>query len=230
MNTLYLWLNVGSIAIPFAFSFYPKLKLYKQWNSIFLAIICTMLFYIPWDIIFTKNGIWGFNTDYLLGTSIAQLPIEEWLFFICIPYACIFTHYALLHFFPRASMSITTTKRLSYISIGILGVLTIMYYDRWYTLINFGYAIILLLFSVKRNIKLLSSFYCTFLVILIPFFIVNGVLTGSGIPDEVVWYNNDENMGIRMFTIPIEDSVYAFTLLFTNVSLTQWFKKNLFRQ
>ena len=230
MNTLYLWLNVGSIAIPFAFSFYPKLKLYKQWNSIFLAIICTMLFYIPWDIIFTKNGIWGFNTDYLLGTSIAQLPIEEWLFFICIPYACIFTHYALLHFFPRLSMSIITTKRLSYLSIGILVILTIMYYDRWYTLINFGYAIILLLFSVKRNIQLLSSFYCTFLVILIPFFIVNGVLTGSGIPDEVVWYNNDENMGIRMFTIPIEDSVYAFTLLFTNLSLTQWFKKNLFRQ
>jgi lycopene cyclase domain-containing protein len=57
---------------------------------------------------------------------------------------------------------------------------------------------------------------------LIPFFIVNGILTGTGIENEVVWYNNDENLGIRMLTIPIEDSVFAFSLILLNLLL---FKK-----
>jgi len=69
---------------------------------------------------------------------------------------------------------------------------------------------------------LLSSFYLTFLVMLIPFFIVNGILTGTGIENEVVWYNNDENLGIRMLTIPVEDSVFAFSLILLNLLL---FKK-----
>ncbi|MDO7698288.1 MAG: lycopene cyclase domain-containing protein [Schleiferiaceae bacterium] len=52
---------------------------------------------------------------------------------------------------------------------------------------------------------------------LIPFFITNGVLTGSFIADEVVWYNDAENLGIRLFTIPIEDVSYAFSLLLFNL-------------
>jgi lycopene cyclase domain-containing protein len=52
---------------------------------------------------------------------------------------------------------------------------------------------------------------------LIPFFIVNGILTGSFIENEVVWYNDFENLGIRLFTIPIEDTVYAFTLILLNL-------------
>jgi lycopene cyclase domain-containing protein len=63
---------------------------------------------------------------------------------------------------------------------------------------------------------------------LIPFFIVNGVLTGSFILNEVVWYDNTENLGIRMFTIPIEDSIYAFSLILANLSLTQTFQTKLF--
>jgi len=65
---------------------------------------------------------------------------------------------------------------------------------------------------------------------LIPFFIVNGILTGSFIENEVVWYNNDENLGIRLFTIPIEDTIYAFTLILTTLALTEYFQKKLFNK
>jgi lycopene cyclase domain-containing protein len=63
---------------------------------------------------------------------------------------------------------------------------------------------------------------------LIPFFIVNGILTGSFIENEVVWYSADEIIGIRLFTIPIEDTVYAFTLILTNLALVEFFEKKLF--
>lgn len=228
MKFLYLLLNIGSISIPFLFSFHPKLKLYKRWKSLFLAIGITTTFYIIWDIIFTKIGVWGFNPDYYIGYTLFNLPIEEWLFFICIPYACVFTHYALLHYFPNWSIKATTTRVLSLFLIFVLAVLCIYNIDKLYTSINALVAIIVLYFSLKNHIVILQRFYLTFLVMLIPFFLVNGVLTGSFIANEVVWYNNTENLGIRLFTIPIEDSIYAFSLILSNLALTTYFQDRLF--
>jgi lycopene cyclase domain-containing protein len=81
--------------------------------------------------------------------------------------------------------------------------------------------IVVLLIGLIYNNALLQHFYITFLVILIPFLIVNGILTGSvtGIESPVVWYNNSENLGIRIHTIPIEDVAYCFSLLFGNLMI-----------
>lgn len=217
MNYLYLLLNLGSVSIPFIFSFHPKLKFYKQWYSLFLGIFISMLIFIPWDIIFTSKGIWGFNEAYFLGLKLFNLPIEEWLFFICIPYACVFTHYALLYYFPSMQLSKQMTKTISYLFILLLIITTIYSFNKWYTLVNFLLAIFLIVILLKKNLELLSTYYLTFLVILIPFFIVNGILTGSFIKNEVVWYNNAENLNFRLFTIPIEDTVYAFSLILMNL-------------
>lgn len=225
MDSLYLWLNIGSLSIPFLYSFHPKLKLYKKWKYMFPSIVIMMLLFISWDIVFTANGYWGFNTDYLTGLYIVNLPIEEWMFFVCIPYACIFTHYALLHYFPNMQLSEKATQFITYFLIFVLLLLVILFYDRWYSLINFSYAIVLigLMFAYKK--ALLQKFFLTFLVMLLPFFIVNGILTGSFIEEQIVWYDNTQNMGIRMFTIPVEDSVYAFTMILTPLVLTEYFEK-----
>lgn len=225
MDSLYLWLNLGSFVIPFLYSFHPKLKLYKKWKYIFPAIIIMMLFFIPWDIVFTQKGIWGFNPIYLTGIYIANLPLEEWLFFICIPYACIFTHYALLHYLPNWKLSEKSTTALSYTLIAAMMLLIVLFYDRWYTFVNYGYAVILIFLVLKYRKDLLQQYFLTFLVMLIPFFFVNGILTGSFIEEQVVWYENSQNLGVRMFTIPVEDSMYAFTMILTPLVLTEYFVK-----
>ena len=184
-----------------------------------------MLIFIPWDVIFTMNGIWGFNDTYFLGVKLFSLPIEEWLFFICIPFACVFTHYALLLYFPNLKLNKITTKKISTVLILLLFTLAAINYDKWYTVINFGLAIPLTVLVYKYNILLLQHFFLTFLVMLFPFFIVNGILTGSFIEDQVVWYNNAENLGVRMGTIPVEDSVYAYTMILCNLFLAEFFVK-----
>ncbi|CAI8158960.1 MAG: Uncharacterised protein [Formosa sp. Hel3_A1_48] len=172
-----------------------------------------MAVFIPWDVIFTINGIWGFNPDYFLNTKILSLPLEEWLFFICIPFACVFTHYALLLYFPKMKLGENSSKSIAVGLMLTLVFVLIFNYDKWYTLVNFSLAIPLTLIVLKYNPKLLQHFFLTFLVMLIPFFIVNGVLTGSWIENQVVWYNNAENLGIRMGTIPVEDSIYAYSMI-----------------
>ena len=177
----------------------------------------TMGVFIPWDVIFTINGVWGFNSDYFLGFEIFSLPLEEWLFFICIPFACVFTHYALLLYFPNLKLNKVATRAISISLVLILFILALANYDKWYTLVNFSMAIPLTWLVYKYNPQLLQHFLLTFLVMLIPFFIVNGVLTGSCIDNQVVWYNNAENLGIRMGTIPVEDSIYAYSMILMNL-------------
>lgn len=217
MNSLYLWLNIGSIAVPLLYSFHPKLQLYKKFHCLLLSLILTMGVFIPWDVIFTINGVWGFNSDYFLGFEIFSLPLEEWLFFICIPFACVFTHYALLLYFPNLKLNKVATKAISISLVLILFILALANYDKWYTLVNFSLAIPLTWLVYKYNPQLLQHFFLTFLVMLIPFFIVNGVLTGSWIDNQVVWYNDAENLGIRMGTIPVEDSIYAYSMILMNL-------------
>ena len=224
MKNLYLYLNIGSLLIPLVFSFYPKFQFYKKWTSLFPAIFIMMAFFISWDIIFTNNGIWGFNPQYINGLKLFNLPLEEWLFFICIPYACLFTHYSLHYFFPNFTLSEKATS-VFYVSLLCVLIITLWYnYDKWYTLVNFGYAIILLGLVYNKNPILLGRFLPSYFVTLIPFFLVNGVLTGSFIENQVVWYNNAENLHIRIFTIPIEDTIYSLGMLLTVFVLVEYFE------
>ena len=226
MNSLYLWLNIGSISIPLLCSFHPRLQLHKRFKWLFLSLILTMGIFIPWDVIFTVNGIWGFNQDYFLGVKIFSLPLEEWLFFICIPFACVFTHYALLLYIPKMKLNQKITQYIAYALMILLAIIVVLNIDKWYTMVNFSLAIPLTWIVFNNNLKLLQHFFLTFLVMLIPFFIVNGVLTGSWIESQVVWYNNAENLGLRMGTIPVEDSIYTYSMILMNLFLFEYFSLN----
>ena len=229
MKQLYLILNLASVAIPFLFSFEGRISFYKKWPVLLLSVVITTIPFIIWDIFFSHIGVWGFNANYLIGIELLGLPLEEWMFFFCIPYACIFMHYSLTFLFPNWQLSKRLVRALSFFLILTFFLVAIMYYDRWYTTINYGLAAIVLSIAYKSNTLLLQKFYITFLVMLIPFFVINGVLTGFGIEHQIVWYNDDENLGIRMITIPIEDMTYAFTLILSSLMLMdflpRYFKK-----
>ena len=223
--SLYLWIDLLSISIPLLASFHPRLKLYQHWKSLFLAIGISMIPYIIWDIYFTQQGYWGFTDDYLSGIFLLGLPIEEWLFFICIPYACVFTHISLLEINKKLSLDSKLTHIITWILLGTMTIVAIGNFDLAYTIIDMVFAVVILALVRIYNANLLRTFYVTFLFILIPFFLVNGILTGSGITDQIVWYNDHENLGIRLYTIPIEDTVYAFSLILLNLFLFEKLKK-----
>jgi len=226
---LYFILLICSISVPLILSFDKNLKFYKQWKYIFPAIIIVAFFYIVCDIYLTKIGIWGFNSRYHINKLIFKLPIEEWLFFIFIPYASIFLHESFILYFPKIKLNNKLTKILTSILILFLLIVIIKNYDKIYTTYIFSFLIIGLILAFLDKTETLNKFYITYLIILIPFFIVNSILTGSFIEQEVVWYNNSENLGIRIATIPIEDFGYGFSLILFNLLIFNKLKsKNSF--
>ena len=76
---------------------------------------------------------------------------------------------------------------------------------------------IVLLYSFRKFFRHFdaATFLVSFAIILIPFLIVNGFLTA--IP--AVLYNDAENLGIRIYTIPFEDTFYGMLLVMMNISI-----------
>lgn len=216
---LYSILLLSSILVPLTLSFDKKLQFYTQWKYLFPSLLIVALFYIAFDIYFTKLGVWGFNPHYHSTIVFFKLPIEEWLFFITIPYASIFLHDAIGLYFSKFRFSNTLTTFLSIGLILISSVVVLSNMERAYTTYIFSLVILVLLFSFFDKNKVMNTYYCTFLVILIPFIFVNAILTGSFIAEPVVWYDNTENLGIRFLTIPIEDFGYAFSLILFSLLL-----------
>jgi len=223
-NLLYLIIDFAALFFTVLFSFLPNNKFYKNWRYLFPAMALTAAVFILWDILFTKMGVWGFNKDYLVGIYFVNLPIEEVLFFFCIPYACVFTYHS-INILIKKEMSrklqerITTLLTVSLFLVGLLNL------GKWYTATTF-IAMSLFLLFLRWFVKpdYLGRFFVAFLFILIPFFIINGILTGTGIKNPVVWYNDAENLSIRMGTIPLEDTFYGMLLILMNVSIYEKLK------
>ena len=223
--SLYLILNIASFLVPFLYSFENRMKYIKRWKSIFPAIIITAVFFIVWDIIFTKIGVWSFNPRYHSGIEFIDLPIEEWLFFICIPYASIFIHFAFRYFYPKVSLTDKVVKTIYNVLMLVLLPTIFLNYDKLYTAVNYSFLVIILTYTIFKVPNILNTYFLSFLIVLIPFSIVNGILTGSFIDEPVVSYNNNENLGIRLGTIPIEDIGYAFSMLLMSLVLIKKIEK-----
>lgn len=221
---LYLFLNVATVIIPLAFSFYPKANFSHRWRSVLPAIVITAVPFVAWDMIFTRWRIWEFNPRYLTGIHLWNLPLEEVLFFFCIPYACIFTHFAFDHLLKRDPVR-HYDRIMTYSLLATSLLLCILFSDRLYTITTFGVFGILLTAGLAAG-KTPGRFYFSYGILLIPFFIVNGILTGTGLNEPVVSYNNAENLRLRLGTIPVEDVFYGFSLILLNI----WVKEHIERR
>ena len=233
MNPQYLYLTVdlAVLAVPLAFSFDRRVRFVRFWPALFPAIAVMMALFIPWDIAFTERGIWGFNPDYLSGFWIAGIPLEEWLFFICIPYACVFTYESPKHYIPEAPLrplAIPATALLAVAS----AALAVSHSDRHYIAVTAVLTALLcigLALAAARQPAVREwnhRLWLAYLPLLVPFIASNGVLTGlrfwqypsvnrsvQDISDQIVWYNNDHNLQLRIFSMPIDDLFYGFLMI-----------------
>jgi lycopene cyclase domain-containing protein len=207
-----------SMLYPLAQSFERRIYMYRKMKFILPGMLTTGLIYILWDIWFTRAGIWGFNHNYTRDIYLFGLPLEEVLFFLIVPYCCLFL-YEVLRFFVGRFHYHQFSKYVIYgLLLLFLGMIPFVY-DRTYTLTALSFtSLMLVLQLVQKSYRTwFPGFLLTYLVSLVPFLVVNGFLTA--IP--VVWYNNLENMGLRIYTVPVDDFIYLMGLLLPTVNIYQ---------
>jgi lycopene cyclase domain-containing protein len=220
----YALLHVFAFVPVFLLSFDRKVHYYTSWRYLFPAILIMGAFFIVWDAGKTLMGVWGFNERYITSGRLLYLPWEEWLFFLSVPFASMFIYECLNAYFPSDPLARYDRP----ITLGIiitcllLGILTL---DRTYSSTTFfltgGFVLYHWLFF--RN-TYRSRFYRAFLVILIPFLLVDGVLTGGFLAEPIIVYNPAEFMNLRIVSIPVEDAVYGFLHLFGVCYWIEWWR------
>lgn len=222
---IYVYLHFFAFIPVFLLSFDKKVAYYKRWKYLFPALFIIAIIFWVWDIWKTAAGVWGFNTPYYT-YKLLNLPIEEWLFFFTFPWASVFIYECLNAYFPKN----TFFKHIEYpLSILLIFIFFGVGFGSWghaYTATAFIIAGSVLLWQVLFGaIDFRAEFYRSFFIGLIPFILVNGILTGTTTSQPVVIYNPEEYLGIRFITIPLDDFAYNFSMLFSVTMLYENFKK-----
>jgi lycopene cyclase domain-containing protein len=98
----YMKVLLISSAIPLIASFWPGLKFYRNFPALAISLALTAILFGAWDIFAVWRGHWSFDPGGICGIHLFNLPLEEVLFFILIPFCCIFTWEALIYIRKRA--------------------------------------------------------------------------------------------------------------------------------
>lgn len=221
MKFEYLLFNLAVIAGPIASQFNRQIKDISYWQLKLLTSAIVMIPYIIWDVLVTGSH-WWFNAAYTLDFRLLGLPIEEWLFFITVPFGCLLVWETL----PQANEA-TQVKRLRHVR-GILyamllgGPLVFSMGKQYTGLVLFCFGLVGLadrLLGVDLLLQLKTYLYLAVVFVLILVF--NGYLTAR----PVVLYGEVYQIGYRIFTIPVEDFGYGFTLMLFNAILYEKLRK-----
>lgn len=206
---LYTRIDLLVLALPLALSFDRKVAFWRSWPQVLAAIAVVMAVFIPWDAWKTARGVWGFNPEYAGHLRWLHLPPGEWLFFVCVPYACLFILACVRAYFrdrvlriPRAGV---------FLAAGVFLGLAWRFRELTYTgTVFLSVAVVLVLFEYLMPATLRSrNFWAALGLTYLPFWIANGALTAL----PIVWYDDTQILAIRAGTIPLEDFFYSFSML-----------------
>mgnify|MGYP000932540739 CR=1 FL=1 len=206
----YLLLNIFIIIVPLILTFEKKIQFYKKLPALLISILFVGGGYIIWDAIATLRGDWAFNPKYLIGVNFLNLPLEEILFFITVPYSTIFLYETGKLYLKESEIKISK-KFFMVLSIALI-ITALIYSSQYYTitvLLFCSLFILINLFPVVSNLLKSKIYWLWIAFTYIPFLVVNYILTSL----PIVTYSPDAIWGLRVTTIPVEDFFYSFSML-----------------
>ncbi len=228
----YLYFNILVIIFPFLLSFDKRVAFWRKWPYLFISMILGDLIFVTWDSMVTEIGHWSFNEEHLTGIWVFGIPLEELLFFVTVPYACLFTYEVIVYYLKEWKVPFNM-----YVNLAIAAVLVIsafLFIDQGYTFVVLLYTAGMVVIATFAEGPLLKSrkFWIYTLITIGLFTVFNMILTAIPIveysPDHI--WGGDGLFNGRFFTIPLEDFFYNFSLLTTYLVFYLFAKKILKRR
>lgn len=194
------------------------------WKELLVPLVMMALIFIAWDILFTALGVWRFNPAYIQGVSIINLPWEEVCWFFIIPFCSLFVYQIVK---IRWSNPWGSARTLQFVLLVVLFGMYLLNMDRIYSATSLSMTISMIGLSLIVNWKGFGLFIASFLLLLIPMGLFNGMLTGLLTKEALVQYNSAEFGGIRILSFPIEDIGFGFSFLIGILLLSDFIKHRL---
>ena len=159
----YLLVDIGCFIIPFIFSYHPKIEFYKEVTFLRLPNLITAFLFLVWDAFYTRMGIWGFNPKYLTDFYIFNLPLEEVLFFLLIPYSCVFIYWCFRLFVKTSAPKSTFYLSLKLLALSLFATGAVNY-SKYYTSATFILLAIILYLLAQLKAIFLKPFMISFYI------------------------------------------------------------------
>ncbi len=221
---IYSIIALVSVAGPVALSFDEKIHFWTHAPAVGLAILTVGLLYLLWDAYVTARGDWQFNPVYTGSFRIAGLPIGEILFFIAIPYACLFVYEVVVGYFGTTTWFEVDPVSLYAGAMVFVGAAW-LFRNLGYTFIAMISVAVFLSTLALSNPALVgtSAFWIWTALSFVLFVLVDGLYTWL----PTIFYNPKAMWGLRVGTIPLEDFFYNLSYLGLTLSFYLFFERIL---
>lgn len=222
--SFYLYLNLAIIAFPLIFSFERRIKFYTKNKPLLAALLVIGTFFVAWDVFATSRGHWSFNPEYVNGATFLGIPIEEVLFFVTVPYSCLFVFESIIHFVGDKKV-FSPKKWIFSVVGGLIMLWAVPFYSQEYTFLAILSVGVIILAVSLVNVNMFSSraYWIYTALTLVLFLIFNYILTST----PVVLYSPEAITGFRVTTIPIEDFLFNYTMLTGYLAVYLWASRKM---
>lgn len=205
----YILINIIILSIPLILSFDRRVRYYRKVYLTGFSILTISSLFIIWDIIAAGRGDWYFNPQFISSFSFLHLPLGEWMFFITVPYSCLFLYETFRTYIPERRIHI---KPFIFYLLALISIVSgIILIGRLYT----STVLLVTSFVFIMNVMCFRSmtedlrYWIYIASTMVLFIIFNYLLTSM----PIVMYNSDAITGFRFLTIPLEDFLYNYSLL-----------------
>lgn len=207
--SVYLSIILWILAIPLALSFESRVRFCRNYVPLLISIFIVGSIFLFWDIVAIQRGDWAFNDSYILGFRLLGIPLEEILFFIAVPYSCLFIYEVICYFSKEKYFDIDPHLAWGMAVVFLLGAHVSR--ERPYTSTNLLFSSLVIVAAVLMIPRLFQSrrYWIYLGISSVMFLIFNYLLTSL----PIVLYNERAISGLRFFSIPYEDFIYNFSLL-----------------
>ncbi len=214
----YLIFNLVVLIGPLSAIVFYRPIILPVWPALFFSLFIAAVIFIILDQ-WATGRFWYFNRKYLTGLFIGKLPVEEWLFFITVPFACFLLWVNLQPLLPDASVNFFWLVGFLF-CLSILALISLKKHRTYAAAVIIGFfTVIILDMLAGANLIVRQRFWIFMIIVNLLTLIFNAYLVNQ----PIVRYFKQPKTGWQILNIPAEDFLYGTCLIYSNLFLYHLF-------